>query len=57
MQQLGGGLGLAVLTTVFGTSSHEAGEAHGITTALLIAVAFPTLALILFATWARRTTP
>jgi EmrB/QacA subfamily drug resistance transporter len=56
MQQLGGALGLAVLTTMFGTISHAAGEAHGITTALLIAVAFPTLALILFATWARRTT-
>lgn len=57
MQQLGGALGLAALTTVFGTISQAAGEAHGITTALRLAVAFPLLALILFATWARRTTP
>jgi hypothetical protein len=42
---------------MFGTISHAAGEAHGITTALLLAAAFPLLALILFATWARRTTP
>jgi MFS family permease len=56
MQQLGGAVGLAVLTTIFGSISSTAGEVDGITTALLCAVAFPALALILFATWARRTT-
>jgi predicted MFS family arabinose efflux permease len=57
MQQLGGALGLAALTTIFGITGHATGEAHGITTALLLAVAFPLLALILFAIWARRATP
>lgn len=56
MQQLGGALGLAVLTTVFASVSPTAGLAQGMTTALLIGVAFPTVALVLFAAWARRTT-
>lgn len=50
MQQLGGAFGLAVLTTVSG-----AGNAGGMTAALLVAVTFPLVALVLFATWARRT--
>jgi disulfide bond formation protein DsbB len=56
MQQLGGAAGRAVLTTIFGSISSTGGEVDGITTALLCAVAFPAIALILFATWARRTT-
>jgi EmrB/QacA subfamily drug resistance transporter len=56
MQQLGGALGLAVLTTVFAGVSLTGGVARGMTTALLVAVAFPTVALVLFATWGRRTT-
>lgn len=56
MQQLGGALGLAVLTTIFGSAANPADEATAITTALLLAVAFPLLALTLFATWARRIT-
>ncbi|HJP75746.1 MAG TPA: MFS transporter [Pseudonocardiaceae bacterium] len=56
MQQLGGALGLAVLTTVFAGISPTAGAAQGMTTALLIGALFPTGALILFAIWARRTT-
>lgn len=54
MQQLGGALGLAVLTTIFGSTAAATDEATAITTALLLAVAFPLLALTLFATWARR---
>lgn len=55
MQQLGGALGLAVLTTVFASLSPTAGTPAAMTTALLVAVAFPALALLLFGTWARRT--
>lgn len=54
MQQLGGAVGLAVLTTVFG-STGAGDEAQGITTALTFAVVFPLTALVLFGGWARRT--
>jgi EmrB/QacA subfamily drug resistance transporter len=53
MQQLGGAAGLAVLSTVFTGTAAASGAATGITTALTVAVAFPLLALLLFAVWAR----
>jgi EmrB/QacA subfamily drug resistance transporter len=57
MQQLGGALGLAVMTTVYGSAAAGgAGEAEAIATALTAGVVFPLLALTLFATWARPTT-
>ncbi|WP_165977051.1 MFS transporter [Nonomuraea diastatica] len=56
MQQLGGALGLAVMTTVYGAAAAGAGEARAIATALTAGVVFPLLALTLFATWARPTT-
>lgn len=55
MQQLGGAAGLAVLSTVFAGTSAGSGTAIGISTALTVATAFPLLALVLFAVWARPT--
>jgi predicted MFS family arabinose efflux permease len=54
MQQLGGSVGVAVLTTVFVSAAAAGGEAHGISTSLLIGAAFPAAALVLFAIWGRR---
>ncbi|MHA6615742.1 MFS transporter [Pseudonocardia sp. DLS-67] len=54
MQQLGGSVGLAVLSTVFAGTAGASGPAAGISTALTVAAAFPLLALLLFAVWARR---
>jgi MFS family permease len=54
MQQLGGAVGLAVLSTVFANTAGTSGTATGISTALTVAIAFPLLALLLFAVWARR---
>jgi EmrB/QacA subfamily drug resistance transporter len=54
MQQLGGSIGVAVLTTVFISVTAISGEAHGISTTLLIGAAFPAAALVLFAIWGRR---
>jgi EmrB/QacA subfamily drug resistance transporter len=54
MQQLGGAAGLAVLSTVFAGTAAASGAATGISTALTVATAFPLLALLLFAVWARR---
>jgi EmrB/QacA subfamily drug resistance transporter len=54
MQQLGGAVGLAVLSTVFADTAGASGAATGIATALTAAIAFPLLALLLFAGWARR---
>jgi EmrB/QacA subfamily drug resistance transporter len=56
MQQLGGAVGLAVLSTVFADTACASGTATGISTALTVATAFPLLALLLFAVWARRIT-
>jgi EmrB/QacA subfamily drug resistance transporter len=51
LQQLGGGMGLAILTSVLtGTGGLE----NGLSTTFLVAAAFPLTALILFGTWARR---
>ncbi|MBF8193426.1 MFS transporter [Nonomuraea sp. K274] len=55
MQQLGGALGLAVMTTVYGSGAGGVHEAGAIAAALTTGVVFPLLALILFATWARPT--
>jgi len=54
MQQLGGSVGVAVLTTVFISVTATSGEAHGISTSLLLGAAFPAAALVLFAIWGRR---
>ncbi|MEO8906759.1 MAG: DHA2 family efflux MFS transporter permease subunit [Microbacteriaceae bacterium] len=54
MQQLGGSIGVAALTTVFIASTATGGEARGISTAILGGVAFVTLAFILFAIWGSR---
>jgi EmrB/QacA subfamily drug resistance transporter len=54
MQQLGGSIGVAVLTTVFISVTAISDEAHGISTTLLIGAAFPAAALVLFAIWGRR---
>ncbi|MDQ1584234.1 MAG: hypothetical protein QOF36_2288 [Microbacteriaceae bacterium] len=54
MQQLGGSVGVAVLTTVFVSAGAAGGEAHGISTSLLIGAGFPAIALVLFAIWGRR---
>jgi hypothetical protein len=56
MQQLGGAAGLAVLSTVFAHTAGGSGTATGISTALTVGIAFPLLALLLFAVWARRIT-
>lgn len=54
MQQLGGAVGLAVLSTVFANTAATAGAATGISTALTVAIVFPLAGLLLFAVWARR---
>jgi EmrB/QacA subfamily drug resistance transporter len=54
MQQLGGSIGVAVLTTVFISVTAISGEAHGISTTLLLGAAFPAAALVLFAIFGRR---
>ena len=54
MQQLGGSIGVAVLTTVFISVTAISGEAHGISTTLLLGAAFPAAALVLFAILGRR---
>jgi hypothetical protein len=54
MQQLGGSIGVAALTTVFISATAIGGEARGISTAILGGVAFVGLAFILFAIWGSR---
>jgi EmrB/QacA subfamily drug resistance transporter len=51
LQQLGSGMGLAVLTTVLAGSG---GIESGLSTTLLAAAAFPLAGLLLFGIWARR---
>jgi MFS family permease len=51
LQQLGGGIGLAVLTTVLAGTG---GQLHGLPATFLATAAFPLLALVLFGVWARR---
>jgi hypothetical protein len=55
MRQPGGAAGPAVLSTVFAGTAGGSGAATGISTALTVATAFPLLALLLFAVWARPT--
>jgi EmrB/QacA subfamily drug resistance transporter len=54
MQQLGGSIGVAALTTVFVSMSAVSGQATGISTALLGGAGFAAAALILVGVWARR---
>jgi EmrB/QacA subfamily drug resistance transporter len=54
MQQLGGSIGVAGLTTVFAAVTVSGGEARGIAAALLGGTAFLTVGLVLFAVWGRR---
>ena len=54
MQQLGGSIGVAALTTVFVSIAAGAGEARGVSMAILGGVAFVALAFVLFAIWGRR---
>jgi len=54
MQQLGGSIGVAALTTVFISVTTVGGEARGIATAILGGVAFIALAFVLFAVWGSR---
>ncbi|WP_432108791.1 MFS transporter [Streptomyces sp. AA1529] len=51
LQQLGGGMGLAVLTSVL---SATGGLEHGLGATLLATSAFPLAGLLLFGLWARR---
>jgi EmrB/QacA subfamily drug resistance transporter len=53
MQQLGGSVGVAVLTTVFVSVGATRGESVGISTALVSGAAFLALALVVFAIWGR----
>lgn len=54
MQQLGGSIGVAGLTTVFAAIAASGGEARGIAAALIGGTAFLMVALVLFAVWGRR---
>jgi EmrB/QacA subfamily drug resistance transporter len=54
LQQLGGSIGVAVLTTIFVGVSAVSDEANGIQAAFLLAVGFPALAVVLFGFWGRR---
>lgn len=51
LQQLGGGMGLAILTSVLAATG---GLDHGLGATLLATAAFPLAGLILFGLWARR---
>ncbi|MET8438774.1 MFS transporter [Streptomyces sp900116325] len=51
LQQLGGAMGLAVLTSVLAATG---GLTHGLGTTLLATAAFPLVGLALFGMWARR---
>lgn len=53
-QQLGGSIGVAVLTTVFVSVSATSGAATGTATALLFGAGFAAVALLLVSIWARR---
>jgi hypothetical protein len=54
MQQLGGSIGVASLTTVFAAVTLSGGAARGIAAAILGGTVFLTVALVLFAVWGRR---
>jgi MFS family permease len=54
MQQLGGSIGVAGLTTVFAAVTLSGGAAEGIAAALLGGTVFLTVGLVLFAVWGRR---
>ncbi|GAA4161647.1 MFS transporter [Gryllotalpicola daejeonensis] len=51
MQQLGGSIGVAVLSTVFVSAAATAGIASGLTTAIVGGVVFVGLAFVLYALW------
>jgi EmrB/QacA subfamily drug resistance transporter len=54
MQQLGGSVGVAVLTTVFVAVAAARGESAGISTALASGAGFLALAFVIFTIWGRR---
>ncbi|MCU1596263.1 MAG: family efflux transporter permease subunit [Glaciihabitans sp.] len=54
MQQLGGSVGVAVLTTVFVSVAASRGESAGISTALASGAGFLVLAFVIFTIWGRR---
>ena len=51
MQQLGGSIGVAVLSTVFVSAAASAGLAGGLTTAIVGGVVFVGIAFVLYALW------
>jgi len=51
MQQLGGSIGVAVLSTVFVSAAASAGIAGGLTTAIVGGVVFVGVAFVLYAIW------
>ncbi len=51
MQQLGGSIGVAVLSTVFVSAAATAGIAGGLTTAIIGGVVFVGVAFVLYAIW------
>jgi EmrB/QacA subfamily drug resistance transporter len=54
MQQLGGSVGVAVLTTVFVSVTATRGQAEGISTALASGAGFLAVAFLVYAIWGRR---
>jgi MFS family permease len=54
MQQLGGSIGVAALTTVFISVSATSGETGGVAAAVLGGAAFVFVGFVLFAVWGSR---
>ncbi|HWD61073.1 MAG TPA: MFS transporter, partial [Humibacter sp.] len=54
MQQLGGSIGVAALTTVFVSVTATSGETGGVAAAVLGGAAFVFIAFVLFAVWGSR---
>ena len=56
MQQLGGSIGVAALTTVFVSVTAVSGEAGGVAAAVLGGAVFVLIAFVLFALWGSKVT-